>query len=886
MAPAAGKGEAVADGLPPFSGVLRELRTGAGLTQEELAEAAGLTSRAISYLERGAVANPRKVTVRLLADALRLTGPGRAQFEAAARRSASGDVATARVRTLPRDVAAFTGRERELAGLVDAAASAGAVVSIHAIGGMAGIGKTAFAVHAAHQLADRFPGGQIFVPLHGHTPGRQPAGPADALASLLAAIGIPAAQIPASLEARAALWRDRAAGQQLLLILDDAISSDQVRPMIPGSGATAVLITSRRHLSALEDATPISLDTLEPGEAAVLLTRLTGRATLSPSDPAVGQLTRLCGYLPLAIGMIARQLRHHPSWTAAGRAADLAAAADRPQMLATENLSVAAAFDLSYAGLSEDQQRLFRRLGLHPGTDIDAYAAAALDGTDVAAARRRLEDLYDQYLLTETSPGRYRVHDLVREHARDLVSRLDPEEEREQATARLLGYYQDTAVRANALIARQARPAAADGTAAPSAVPVLAGLEQALAWARAERANLLACLDYAARTGQHASVISLTAGLSGLLQRDGPWTDAIVRHTAAIAAARHLGDRPGEAGALNCLGILRRLTDDNLAAVRVHEQALGVYRDLGDRLGEASALNLLGSDLWVMDDYTAAGRVHEEALAIYRQLGDKLGQANALNRLGDVRQHTGDYGAAGQALEEALGLYRDLGDRLGQGNVLNALGAVLKLKGDYLAAARAHQQALGLYRDLGHPLAEAGALVALGDVLRRTGDYPAAAGAHEDALGLYRRAGSRLGQADALSSLGAVLRRTRDNAAAAEALEQALAIYREIGNRSGEAEVLNESGALHRTSGALALAEECHQQALEVARAIVRPWQEAHALAGLGRCALAAGRAAQGEAMLRQALALLHRTGSAEAAEVSAELSGLPGLDRSPTVLA
>ena len=209
----------------PFAGVLRGLRTEAGMTLEELAEAAGLSSRAISYLERGEVSTPRKDTVQLLADALRLTGPARAQFETAARgrRSAPRVETVAATRALPRDVDSFTGRQRELAELEHAGADG--TVSVHAIGGMAGVGKTAFAVHAAHRHASRFPGGQIFLPLHGHTPGRQPVDPADALATLLLTTGVPAAQIPAALEARTALWRDRAAGRQLLLILDDAVSS-------------------------------------------------------------------------------------------------------------------------------------------------------------------------------------------------------------------------------------------------------------------------------------------------------------------------------------------------------------------------------------------------------------------------------------------------------------------------------------------------------------------------------------------------------------------------------------------------------------------------------------------------------------------------------------
>ena len=384
---------------PPvaFASLLRKLRRKARLTQEELAGAAGVSVRAVSNLERGAVTTPQKDTVRLLADALGLVGPVRVEFEAAARdRPAAGGVAAA-TRTLPRDVASFTGRQQELEQLAKAAAGAGGVVSIHAIGGMAGVGKTAFAVHAAHRLAGRFPGGQIFLPLHGHTPGRQPVDPEDALASLLLTAGVAAGQIPPGLEARMALWRDRLAGQQLLLVLDDAASSEQVRPLLPGAGGSLVLVTSRRHLSALEDATAVSLDTLPPGQAAALLVRLAGRAGLSPAAPAVAEITLLCGYLPLAIGMVARQLHHHPAWSVTGRAAELAAARDRLELMATENLSVAAAFDLSYADLTGDQQQLFRRLGLHPGAEVDGYTAAALDGTGLAAARRGLEGLYDQY---------------------------------------------------------------------------------------------------------------------------------------------------------------------------------------------------------------------------------------------------------------------------------------------------------------------------------------------------------------------------------------------------------------------------------------------------------------------------------------------------------
>jgi transcriptional regulator with XRE-family HTH domain/tetratricopeptide (TPR) repeat protein len=654
---------------PPagFAGVLRGLRAAARLTQEQLAEAAGLSPRTVSDLERGLASTPHKDTVRLLADALRLGGWTRVEFEALARgrvapRRARGGGPAAATRTLPRDIASFTGRQHELAQLADAAAGTGGVVSIHAIGGMAGVGKTAFAVHAAHRLAGRFPGGQIFLPLHGHTPGHPPVDPADALASLLLTIGVPAGQIPPDLAARTGLWRDRLAGRQLLLVLDDAASSEQVRPLLPGGGGSLVLVTSRRRLTALEDAQAISLDALPPGEAAGLLVRLAVRPGLRWADPGVAEITRLCGCLPLAIGMAARQLHHHPAWTVAGMAAEMAAAVDRLELLVTENVSVAAAFNRSYDDLAPEQQRLFRRLGLHPGTDIDRYAAAALDGTDLAGARRRLEGLYEQYLLTEPAPGWYRMHDLIREHARALACRLDPSDDREQATGRLLDYYQHAAAGAQALLARQARgvPAHAAG-AVPADVPALAGREQAPAWARAERTSLPACLDQATAAGQRARVIALTAVQEGLLRHDGPQDKAVTRHAAAVQAARQLGDRPGEAVALNHLGDARQLAGDWAGAARDLQEALDIAREIASPDAEVMALNESGTLSRARGDLSQAGACHQQALDLARQLGIALEEAHALAGLGRCAQAADRTAEAEDQLRQALAIFQRIG---------------------------------------------------------------------------------------------------------------------------------------------------------------------------------------------------------------------------------
>ena len=780
--------------------------------------------------------------------------------------------AAAATRTLPRDLASFTGRQRELAALVEAAAGEGGVVGIYAIGGMAGVGKTTLAVHAAHRLAGRFPDGQVFLPLHGHTPGQQPVHPADALASLLLAAGVAAAQVPPGLEARMALWRDRLAEKQLLLVLDDAAGSEQVRPLLPGAGGSLVVVTSRRHLTALDDATTISLDTLPADEAAGLLVRLAGRPGLGPADPAVREITRLCGYLPLAIGMAARQLHHHPAWTPAGRAAELATARDRLELLATENLSVAAAFDLSYTDLTAAQQRLFRRLGLHPGADFDAYAAAALDGTGPGDARAGLEALYDQHLLIEPAPGRYRLHDLIREHARALAVRDDPGRDRDAATDRLLDYYQHAAALADALLARQGRPVPRPPAGTdPAAAPAIAGREQALAWIRAERASLFACLDHATAAGQHARVTALSAGLAALLRYDGPWTEALTRHGTALRAAQHLGDRAAQATALNNLGIARRLTGDYPGSADAHREALAISRGLGDRPGQATALSNLAVVLGAAD-YPGAARALDEALAISRDLGDRLGQATVLNDLGNLRRTTGDFPGAAQALEEALAISRDLGDRLGQATILNNLGLVRRNTGDYASAAQALEEALGIHRDLGNRLGQANALSNLGDARRLAGDYPGAARVLEEARVIFHDLGNWGGRANTLLYLGTMRRVAGDLPGAARDLGQALAIYRDIGDRGGEVDALNQVGAVHRSLGDLGQARAYHQQSLDLSRQIGSPIDEAQALAGLGRCVLAQGDATGAADRLRQALEIFQRIGAAEAVEVSAEL--------------
>jgi tetratricopeptide (TPR) repeat protein/transcriptional regulator with XRE-family HTH domain len=799
-------GDQMSELLPvSFGGLLRSLRTAAGLTQEELAETARVSYRSISDLERGISRSPRRDTARLLADALGLSGDDRARFEAAARgrpRSTGimapgplpGGIAAA-TRTLPRDIASFTGREPEIESILTAVTGAGAggVVDICAIDGMAGIGKTALAVHAAHRLAGGFPDGQVFLQLHGHTPGHQPVDPADALASLLQACGIPVQSLPDGLEPRALLWRDCLAGRRLLLVLDNAASSGQVAPLLPGDGECVVLVTSRRHLGDLPGAvTPVLLDVLAPAQAAQMFTRL---AAGSPGE--VAEVVRLAGFLPLAISLLARLFARHQSWTLADLAAETRASL---LTLTAEHDSIAAAFEISYQHLDPARQRFFCLLGLHPGTTIEPHAAAALAGTGLDETAGLLDSLHGEGLLIETGHRRYGMHDLLRRYARDHAA-TSPAGSSRRAVERLLDYYQHTAARADALIALYTQPGPALAPpAGPLAAPDLEDMEQALAWARAERASLLACLDHATHTGQHARVIALTAGIAGLLRRDGPFTDAITRHIAAARAAGRLGDRLGQANALNHLGAVRWRKGDYQGSAQDLERAMEIYRDLGDRLGQANALTYLGVTRQSKGDYQGSAQDLERAMEIYRDLGDRLGQAEALLYIG--RRPTGDYQGAAQALEQALRIFRDLGNWPGQAEALVYLGAARRRTGDYPGAACVLEQALRIFRDTGSRIGEATTLNEWGTLYRVRGDFTQAEECHQQALELSRAISGSWDEAHALAGLGRCAMNNGHATQAEDLLRQALEIFQRIGAAEAR-DLLAEVNALTGPRGEL-----------------------------------------------------------------------------------
>lgn len=602
--------------------------------------------------------------------------------------------------------------------------------------------------------------------------------------------------------------------------------------MLPGSAEALIMITSRRRLSALSQATPITLEVMEPGEAAELFVRLVARTDLGSQDAGVVKVIQLCGYLPLAISLMAGQLNHHPSWTTSSLAVDLASAKDRLAVIRAENTSVAAAFDLSYGDLSHDQQRLLRRLSLHPGIDTDAYVAAALDDTDVNTVRPLLDELYSHHLLDEPVRGRYRFHDLIRQYARGVAA-ADEAAEHTAATKRLLDYYVYTSRAAQRYLARIHHSA---GMPAVVHVPqsrmmLISNQKQANTWMEAERHNLLAAADCAAENGWPRHVIDISTAMHAFLRTQGYWSSAFNLHQLALDAARRDDDHPGEACVLDNLGYMQYLTGDFMAAAESYKKALSLYRELEDRQGQANTLRDLGQVQQLTGDHPAASASLREALSLYRELDDRQGQANTLRNLGVVHYLTGDYPAASASIREAFSLYRDIDDTPGQAGALRELGYVEQLSEDYPAAVRSLSRALSLYRDLGDRNGQANALSLLGVVQQATGNYLAATASQEGALTLYRDLGNRLGEANALNSMG---------------------------------ELLASSNVIQ--------ARDCHEQALEIAHAITAAQEEARALEGIGRCYLRDGHPDNAGTLLRRALAIYQRLGSPHVRRVEATL--------------
>jgi DNA-binding SARP family transcriptional activator/tetratricopeptide (TPR) repeat protein/DNA-binding XRE family transcriptional regulator len=648
-------------------------------------------------------------------------------------------------RQLPATVRHFAGRAGELqmlTGLLDRTASKppGTVV-ISAIGGTAGVGKTALAVHWAHRVADRFPDGQLYVNLRGFDPSGAPVAPADVIRRFLDALGVPVKQIPSTAEAQQDLYRSLLAGRRMLIVLDNARDAEQVRPLLPGGPGSLVLVTSRSQLTSLvavEGAHPVALDLLNPADARELLARRLGPARIMAEAGGVTELTELCARLPLALAIAAARAALLPGLPLATLVAGLREAGSRLDVLDAGDTaaSVRAVFSWSYRHLTQPAARMFRLLGVHPGPDITAPAAASLAGIPIGQARHALAALTRTSLLTQHLPGRFAFHDLLRSYATECGDAEDSQPQQRAAAHRMLDHYLHTA-HAAALVLHSHRDTINLVPAQPGVTPEdMPGYEQAMAWFDAEHRVILATIDQAVSAGfdTHGWQIPLT--LTTFFDRRGYWRSYPAAQQTALASAQRLGDREAQALVHRSLGHASTQAGSYQDAVHHYEQALGLYRQLGDREGQARALLGLGFTRDRQGQYRHALAYCLQALDVYKTLGDQARQASILNNIGWCHVRLGSYQDALAYCQQALSLHQEIGYQHGEANVWDTLGWAHDHLGRHAEAVACYQEALALLRKLDDRLLQADVLTHLGDAHHSDGEPHRAREAWQQAMAI------------------------------------------------------------------------------------------------------------------------------------------------------
>jgi DNA-binding SARP family transcriptional activator len=648
-------------------------------------------------------------------------------------------------RQLPAGVAGFTGRAAELGALTEMLDHAGAggpgTVVITAIGGTAGVGKTALVLHWAHQVSGRFPDGQLHVDLRGFDPSGTPVTPDAAIRSFLDALGVPPERIPASPEAQAGLYRSLLACKCMLIVLDNARDEQQVRPLLPASPGSQVIVTSRNQLSGLvagSGARLLTLDVLSHAEAAQLLTARLGSDRAGAETAAVDRIAGLCACLPLALAVTAARAAARPGFPLAGLAAELADSGGRLDALdaGDPTTSVRVVFSWSYRQLGAATARMFRLLGLHPGPDICVPAAASLAAHTQPQARRLLDELARAHLITEHAPGRYAFHDLLRAYAADKAGACDSDADRDAAVGRVLDHYLHTAFRASMFLDPRREPisVAAPGPGTTPGRP--AGCQQALAWFAAEHNVLLAVTTLAVESGSDTHAWQLPWTMTPFLHRRGLYQDWAATQRLAVAAAARLGDIAGQAVSSRHLAHACRYFGEYDQVLRCYSNALALYRQLGNRAGEAAVHRGLGLAARGQGRYADALSHAEESLRLYRAADDKHGEAVMLNNVGWYHALLGDYQQTRAFCQRSLIVNAEVGDRALEGNIWDSLGYAEHHLGNLAEAVVGSQRALSIAMELGDRAGEAVALTHLGDAHRDGGGLPRAREAWQQALAI------------------------------------------------------------------------------------------------------------------------------------------------------
>ncbi len=723
--------------------------------------------------------------------------------------------ATAPVRGLPRAISDFTGRSETVARLVKEIEEG--ETRIQLIDGMAGSGKTTLAVHVATQLAESYPDAHLFIDLHGHSE-RAPLSPAAALAALLRQLGVPAERIPVDMDDRLAIWRTELADRRALVLLDNAATTAQVAPLLPSGAGCLTLITSRRRLVGLDEGRPLSLPVLDADEAIELLGRVAGDDRVAAEPVAAAEVVRRCGYLPLAIRLAGARLVHRPRWRIADLADRLGGARDALAELAVGQRSVGDAFALSYAQVSPPAQRTFRLLGLHPGVRFDGTVAAALADLSLPEAQDVLDELVDAHLADEPEPGRYRLHDLVREYARTLLDDPANAAERRDALERLLDHHLHVA-------ATLGRETESPGTRRTLSLPdprrpdlVRVCVDRGLAWFDENHSALVALPALAEQEfSQRAWQIARASWR--LLYNGGHLDDLVETHSVGLRAAEASGDESAQALMLNYLAsayfrrarfahaiallqraveLCRRSGPPSLFRMVLWNIGINSYADGDPRRGieyfHEAVSNLRGTDqgiqrsallnnltyvLCTWGRYDEALRVSRQHLLMAREIGDRRQLANAVGHAGIIRHRMGHTGPARRLLRVALTLHRRVSNRYDEGEVLNELGVMEREAGRPDEAAALHRQALIAISDAGDLVGQCGSRNLLARAILDQGDVRSAQDLFGRVLLDATKINHRYEQARALDGIARCLRDTEPVAARSHWV-RALSLLRQV----------------------------------------------------------------------------------------------------------
>ena len=719
---------------------------------------------------------------------------------------------------LPGDIPDFVGRDMALGQLFAALEEPRTqALVITAIQGMAGVGKTALAVHWAHQVRDRFPDAQLFLDMHGYSD-RGQMSVREAFGRLLRALGVPGELVPDDEEEQAALYRTQLANRRVLVVLDNVSSSDQVRPLLPGHGECLVVVTSRNQLPGLvaaEGARTLDLDVLAPREAVDLVSTVLGTDRVTAESSAAADLARRCAYLPLALRIAAANLVVRPEESIAGLVDELGH--DRLAALTLDEDpggAVRSAFDLSYGDLGDDQRRTFRRLGLLEGPDTTPETTAALLGVEVPRALRLLRDLSRAHLVAAIGGGRYRVHDLLREYAREHAAGEDDPGEREAALLRLVRWYHRGARAASAALSGPNGPAAR-------------------AWFEAERENLVAVTGQAARAGRHELTWQLADAQFAFLELRHFNTFNLEVHRLGMAAAQAAGTAGDRAVMLHHLAVIHRGRGRYDDALRYDEHANDLWSALGDSRSAAAAQNGLARTYRLLSDYPRSLDHAATALKLNRDHDDRYGEGDALDNIAQAYWHLSRFPEALEHAAEALEIRRITGDRRGEGQTLDNIGQIHLFVGDYAQAARHLLEALDIAQEVGDRHGEAETLDNLARTYRHIAFHAEALRTAQQALRLREEIGDRHGVAETNATLGRVHANLGHHREALAHYETALATRRQIRHRRGEGETLGDIGVVYLLQGRYPQAREHVERALEIRREIGERVGEAEALGNL-----------------------------------------------------